>query len=140
MKKTAAFAMAFLLLVAAGGTVLAQSIMTTALRGHVESQDGQPLPGVTVSVKAPTLQGTRTTVTSVNGDYVFVGLPPGDYAVTFSLQGFRSVTQKISLTTALAQQLDTTMALAGVEAAATVVAQTESVSTGRRPRRPTRPR
>ena len=57
MKKTASVAMAFLLLVAAGGTALAQSIMTTALRGHVESPDGQGLPGVSVSITAPDAAG-----------------------------------------------------------------------------------
>jgi hypothetical protein len=129
MKKTASMALVILLLVAAGGTALAQSIMTTAVRGHVESQDGLALPGVAVSVKASTLQGSRTTVTSANGDYTFVGLPPGEYTVTFSLQGFKTVTQKVSLTTAQQQQVNTTMSLTGVEAAATVVAQAETVST-----------
>ena len=35
------------------------------------------LPGVTVSVTSPNLQGIRSTVTSEIGDYVVTLLPPG---------------------------------------------------------------
>ena len=35
------------------------------------------MPGVTVSVESPNLQGIRTAVTSENGDYIFTLLPSG---------------------------------------------------------------
>ena len=64
------------------GIALAQGNPTSTLTGRVINE-GQGLPGVTVNVKSPTLQGTRTAVTSVNGDFVLPQLPPGDYTVTF---------------------------------------------------------
>lgn len=46
--------------------------------------DGRPLPGVSVTIASPSLQGTRSTVTGENGAYTFAALPPGSYDVTFT--------------------------------------------------------
>src|SRR3954453_21303741 len=47
------------------------------------------LPGVTVEAASPALiEKTRSVVTDGEGQYKFVSLPPGVYAVTFSLEGF----------------------------------------------------
>ena len=51
--------------------------------------DKLAVPGVTVSVTSPNLQGIRNTVTSQIGDYVVTLLPPGDYTLTFDLSGFQ---------------------------------------------------
>ena len=62
--------------------VFAQGVQTGIITGTVTSEDGLSLPGATVTVTAPTLQGSRSTVTDVNGNYVIRGLPPGEYEVT----------------------------------------------------------
>ncbi len=118
-----------LLLLLGAGASLAQGLTNATLRGRV-TNEGQGLPGVTVTITARTLQGARTAVTSTNGDYVFVGLPPGDYSVTFTSQAFKTVTQTVALSAAQETRLDTVMNLGGVEAAATVVAKSETISTG----------
>ena len=59
---------------------------TGNISGRVFSSDGQPLPGVTVSVTSPNLQGTRSTVSSERGDYLISLLPPGTYSVAFESQ------------------------------------------------------
>ena len=71
---------------------------TGSISGRVTSSDGQPLPGVTVVVTSPMLQGTRTAVTSESGDYLIPLLPPGTYTVLFELDGFQSVqrTQQVA--------------------------------------------
>ena len=46
------------------------------------------MPGVTVTVAGPNLQGSLTAVSSENGDYIVPRLPPGTYTVTFELSGF----------------------------------------------------
>jgi hypothetical protein len=69
----------------------AQGVQTGELAGNVTSSDGQPLPGVTVSLVSPSLQGVRTTQTSPNGDYLFKHLPLGAYRVSFELSGFSKV-------------------------------------------------
>jgi hypothetical protein len=121
--------LALLLVIVVGATsAMGQSFTTGSLNGKVESENAG-LPGVTVTLKSPVLQGTRTTVTSGNGDYTFVGLPPGDYDVTFTLQGFQTVTKTIKVTAGQAVKQDAALALSGVSAAATVTARAETVST-----------
>jgi hypothetical protein len=115
-------------LLVACGTALAQGLPTATLTGRVATS-GTPLPGVLVTVKAPTLQGNRTTVTSGNGDYVFNNLPPGDYTVTFSLTSFQTVTQTIPLGAAQKKTLDASLAVNAVAAQAEVVGKTETIST-----------
>src|SRR5256885_5515226 len=80
----------FLLLLVAAGA-FAQGT-TGTLTGTV-TQAGANLPGVTVTIASPALQGTRTTVTNENGAYNFPALPPGQYKVTFSLSGLTDVTK-----------------------------------------------
>ncbi len=117
----------FLVLFVASSLALAQAT-TTALRGKVENENAG-LPGVTVTLKSPSLQGERTAVTSANGDYSFSGIPPGDYTVTFTLQGFTAVTKTVKLTAGNPATQDAALALSGVSAAATVSAKAETVST-----------
>jgi hypothetical protein len=83
----------------AAASTVAQTIPLSALSGKVTSE-GTPIPGVTVTVKSPNLQGTRTAVTSGAGDYIFALLPPGDYTVTFELAGMQTVTRSVILTAA----------------------------------------
>jgi len=70
-------------------TLVAQST-TGTLVGTVTS-DGKPLPGITVTVTSPALQGSRTTTTGDAGGYQFPALPPGDYTVTFDLEGMQRI-------------------------------------------------
>ncbi len=116
-----------LLLLGALGA-FAQGVTNATLRGRV-TNEGQGLPGVVVSIKSPALQGTRAAPTSANGDFVFPGLPPGEYTVTFTLQGFKTEARTVPLTVGQEARLDAVLSLAGVEAAATVVAKSETVST-----------
>lgn len=46
------------------------------------------LPGVTVTARSESLQGTRTAVTDMNGIYEILGLPNGKHVVRFTLDGF----------------------------------------------------
>lgn len=76
------------LALAASATAWAQS-QTGNLYGKVTDDAGAPLPGVTVSLAGP---GTsQNTVTSAGGEYRFLSLGPGSYAVTHTLSGFSSV-------------------------------------------------
>jgi outer membrane receptor protein involved in Fe transport len=75
------------------GSAFAQTPTTGAIVGTV-AQAGAPLPGVTVEVKSPALQGVRTEVTDTKGQFRFSLLAPGDYTLTTTLSGFNTVTQK----------------------------------------------
>ncbi|MEA2490775.1 MAG: hypothetical protein QOH21_2567 [Acidobacteriota bacterium] len=72
-------------------TAVAQTSRTTgAITGTVTDTSGSALPGVTVNVSSPNLQGTRTEVTDANGSYSIPALPPGRYRVEFTLSGVQS--------------------------------------------------
>src|SRR5688572_7584504 len=63
-----------------------------SIAGAVKDPSGAVLPGVTVETASPALiEQTRTVVTDSNGNYRIVDLPPGNYSVTFTLPGFKTV-------------------------------------------------
>src|SRR5687768_13361856 len=101
----------------------AQSAPHSTLHGKV-AVDGTPLPGVTVTVTSPNLQGSRTAVTNAEGDYLLPFLPPGDYTVTFELSGMQSVGHKKRLGAAQTERLDVALKPAAVSEAITVTADT----------------
>src|SRR5579883_3187630 len=70
--------------------MLAQNL--GAIAGVVRDQTGAAVPDVTVEASSPSLiEGRRTTTTGGNGEYRIVDLRPGEYIVTFTREGFRTV-------------------------------------------------
>ena len=67
----------------AAGPASAQTTSGT-ITGRVVDNQNLAVPGVTVTVESPNLQGALSAVTSENGDYIVPQLPPGTYTVTFS--------------------------------------------------------
>jgi len=81
-------AVAVLLLLAVGGSALAQ-LQTGNLYGTVKDDKGAALPGVTVTLTgggAPQVQ-----VTNAQGQFRFLSLSPGSYALKTELEGFSPV-------------------------------------------------
>lgn len=108
----------FMLLCAA--TLVAQST-TGTLVGTVTS-DGQPLPGVTVTVTSPAMQGSRTTVSGEAGGYHFPALPPGDYTVAFDLEGMHRVEKRTVVGLSQTARADAEMTLTSLAEEITVTA------------------
>src|SRR4029450_7150097 len=76
------------------GVARAQSTPGT-IRGHIADWQNLVLPGVTVTVTSPSLQGARATVTGENGDFVFSLLPAGTYKLTVELSGFERTERSV---------------------------------------------
>ena len=104
----------------------AQGVQTGVLVGAVTSNDGEPLPGVTVAVSSPALIGERTAVTGINGDYILKGLPPGAYAVRFTLDGMQTVER--SATVPLGGTARSDAAMEVLAATETIVVEGEAPS------------
>ena len=109
--------------------VLSQGIPTGILSGKVTSQDGSALPGVLVSVTSPALQGARTATTGEAGEYNLPLLPPGEYQVTFELEGFLSPQQGVKISAAQTTRVDAEMAQATVSEEIVVTGTYETIST-----------
>ncbi len=72
--------------------VPAAAFAQASITGVVRDTSGAVMPGVTVETASPALiEKVRTVVTDGNGQYRFIDLRPGTYAVTFSLAGFSTV-------------------------------------------------
>lgn len=67
----------------------AQTAGTGAMIARAVDPDGLPLPGTTVHVEGPL--GTNTQYTAADGNARILGLAPGFYTATFSLDGFKTV-------------------------------------------------
>lgn len=104
-------------------------IPTGILSGRVTAQDGSALPGVLVSVTSPSLQGTRTATTSETGEYNIPLLPPGEYQVSYELEGFLSPQQAVKISAAQTTRVDAEMAQATVSEEIVVTGTYETIST-----------
>jgi hypothetical protein len=118
------------------GAAFAQTSETGAIVGTV-AQAGTPLPGVTVEVRSPNLQGVRTDVTDAQGRFRFSLLPPGDYTLTASLTGFNPVTQRdirvglnrvVTLEVAMSPQVSERITVTGAAPVVDVTSTTAGVN------------
>jgi carboxypeptidase family protein/TonB-dependent receptor-like protein len=90
-------------IVGALGSSLFADVQTTGkISGVVQSEDGSPLPGATVTLTGEQLIArSLTETTNENGVFRFLNLQPGRYTVTITLPGF--VSQEIGATVRLGQ-------------------------------------
>jgi Carboxypeptidase regulatory-like domain/TonB-dependent Receptor Plug Domain len=124
-----AFLLVPTLILAIVSSVAAQGNPTGAISGRVVDPGGLAIPGVLVTVRSPVLQGARTATTSTNGDYMIPFLPPGDYTVTFEIQGFQTLKRTTTLTMAETLPLDVSLTLATVAETVTVSVQSPEIVT-----------
>jgi hypothetical protein len=120
-------ALALLAAIAIATPARAQGVQTGMLAGTARDAAGLVLPGVTVTVASPALQGERTTITDENGHYVLRGLPPGPYTVTFTLQGFSTTTLRARVDLGQQADLDAQLAIASVAETVNVVGEKSTV-------------
>ena len=100
---------------------------TTATLSGTVTHQGAGLPGVTVTISSPNLQGTRTTVTNEAGGYTFPSIPPGQYTVNIEMEGMAPVTKEVRVSLAATARADAELALTAVTDAITVTASAPAV-------------
>ncbi|KKM22672.1 hypothetical protein LCGC14_1622900 [marine sediment metagenome] len=90
------------------GLSFAQRI-TGKIIGEVTDEEGTALPGVIVEISSPSLMGgVHSQITSEDGRYRLINLPPGTYKLVFSLNGFQTVEKqkiKVSLNTTVTEDI-----------------------------------
>ena len=120
-RAVAALALSVALLAALGADALAQGRQTGTVRGSVVDAQGLVLPGVTVTVRSTALQGVRSSVTDINGNYQILALPPGEYNIVFELSGFAAINEMATVSLGGDVGVNAAMAPAGVTEVVQVV-------------------
>src|ERR1700719_3308885 len=105
------FAAVTALLLLLAPVVLAQSAGTGALTGVVTDPSGGVIGGATVVLTSADTNQARTTTTGTDGSYKFTLLPPGNYRIKFTANGFKgtevpSVTINVTETPVLNRALE----------------------------------
>ena len=108
----AGFSLALVLSI--GTHVWAQGRQTGTLRGSVKDSTDVILSGVSVTVVSAALQGSRSTVTDLNGIYEIIGLPPGHYNTSFTLQDFTRVDNQVTVPLGTTVEVHVTMQVGAV--------------------------
>jgi hypothetical protein len=123
MRRPLAIATGLVLLICSlAATLAAQGVQTGTLRGTITDPQGAPVPGATITITSPALQGERTGVSDTDGTYAFRQLPPGDYTINVTLPGFAAINRTASVPLGNVTVVDLTMTLATVTEQVSVVA------------------
>ena len=103
---------------------------TASLSGTVTDDQKSAVPGATVTITSATTGLSRETVSSDNGNYSFVAVPPGVYTLRTELAGFKtSLIEQVTLNTDSAQRIDVTLSVGGVEESVQVLAEAPALNT-----------
>ena len=99
------------------------------LTGHVTDPGGATVPDVAVTVRNMDAGGERTTVTNQEGTYLVGSLAPGRYRVSVTKEGFKTIAQEVTVSTATVSMLDFTLAVGAVTESVTVSGETAQLQT-----------
>jgi hypothetical protein len=102
---------------------------TSGIAGTVRDTTGAVLPGVTVEASSPALiEKVRTVTTDDQGQFRVLGLVPGVYSVSFSLEGFNSLRRDgVELTANFTATISVEMRVGALEETVTVSGQSPVV-------------
>ena len=116
------YAVVFVLVSSCAAPAVAQGVQTGVMRGTIVDAQALPVPGVSVTVTSPALQGSRSTTSGMTGDFAIGLLPPGEYDVQFAIKGFTPERRSASVPLGRAAELNVSLRAAGVSENVTVTA------------------
>jgi hypothetical protein len=117
-------------IVTTAGPAFAQAAGATtgAIDGKVADSSGGVMPGVTITIASPSMQGVRTAVSNEEGVYRFPAIPPGDYKITYELAGFSTVVREgIRVGLGFTATVNTELRVASLTESVTVTGQSPVV-------------
>ena len=120
-KRFAAVWLAILLILGAAVPTSAQG--ESAIHGNVTARaDGSALAGAVVELQGGPVSSAMTTTTTVEGQFAFLRLIPGDYVLTVTLANFQGERYRLSLKPREVQTLELALAIQPVQESVQVVA------------------
>ena len=100
----------------------------SAISGVVKDETGAVMPGVSVEAASEALiEKVRSTVTDENGAYRMIDLRPGNYKITFTLQGFNVVIRELELPSNFVATINADLAVGTLQESVTVSGQSPLV-------------
>ena len=100
------------------------AIETGEVQGKVQDENGSSLPGVEIIARSPSLQGSRSVLSSKSGEFRLPLLPVGTYDLTFRLEGFQTLVQKeVIVRLGQVTSLTATLKLSAIKEEAAVTAE-----------------
>jgi outer membrane receptor protein involved in Fe transport len=107
-------------------------VLYGSLTGNVTDPSGAVLPGVTVSALNAGTKVAKEATTDVRGVYVFSDLLPGEYDVSFKIEGFNSVLNKgVRVDSNAVRRVDALLELSGVSETVEITASSAALQTDR---------
>ena len=98
------------------------------VRGVVHDPQHCPLPGALVTLRAARSQSTQTATTGPKGDFLLPAAPLGEYTVTITAEGFRTISEDLSLSSNSSPLLHFQLQLAKVNETVTVTENASSTN------------
>ncbi len=96
----------------------------------VDVEQGKVLPGVPVTVTSPIMMGSKTSISNMDGEVLFINLTPGLYTVKAELEGFKTIVlTKIKVSVGTEAIVHVEMVTAQIEETVTVTADIPAVNT-----------
>jgi hypothetical protein len=96
----------------------------------VDMEQGNVLPGVPVTITSPVMMGSKTSISNVDGEVLFINLTPGLYSVKAGLEGFKTIVlTKIRVSLGLEAVVHVKMETAQIQETVTVTADVPEVNT-----------
>ncbi len=118
------FALAFLGILAGTSPPAIAQEQSGSIQGVVKDATGGVLPGVMVEARSAQTVGVSSTTTDAAGVYRFPALPPGQYQVSASLQGFSPAKSAAILSLGQHLRVELTLALPGLSETVQVTGET----------------
>jgi hypothetical protein len=96
----------------------------------VDIEQGAPLAGVPVILSSPAMMGTKTSMSNVDGEVLFINLTPGIYEAKAELDGFKTVVATdIRVSLGDERTVTLTMETTEIKETITVTGQVSAVNT-----------
>jgi hypothetical protein len=116
---------------AAGSPAASAQTLYGSIVGNVHDSTGGALPGATVNIVNEDTKLARETISDATGSYTLTAVPTGTYAVTITVQGFRTFSRAVQVTLNTVTRVDASLQVGALAETVTVSAESSVLQTDR---------
>jgi len=115
--------------------IMIVSVVNAAEKGALKAkvidvEQGKVMSGVPVTITSPVMMGSKTSISNMDGEVLFINLTPGLYTLKAELQGFKTIVQEnIRVSVSTEALVNVEMVTAQIEETVTVTGKVVEVDT-----------